>query len=43
MTCLTDSLLQVWVAALGATVEPLCQAVGAVFNNCRATGLVQSA
>merc|ERR1712154_625122 len=28
---------RVWVAALGATVEPLCGAVGAVFTNCRAT------
>merc|ERR1711902_454471 len=25
---------RVWVAALGATVEPLCTAVGAVFANC---------
>merc|ERR1712038_811875 len=34
---------RVWVAALGATVEPLCTAVGAVFANCRANSLVQSA
>merc|ERR1711936_1478443 len=34
---------RVWVAALGATVEPLCAAVGAVFANCRANSLVQSA
>ena len=36
-------LSQVWVAALGATVEPLCTAVGAVFANCRSNSLVQSA
>ena len=34
---------QVWVSALGATVEPLCGAVGAVFANCRTNSLVQSA
>merc|ERR1739844_707202 len=34
---------RVWVAALGATVEPLCAALGAVFANCRANSLVQSA
>merc|ERR1711992_187042 len=34
---------RVWVAFLGATVEPLCGAVGAVFGNCRSNNLIQSA
>merc|ERR1719461_606445 len=33
---------RVWVGFLGATVEPLCLAVGAVFTNCRSKGLVES-